>query len=267
VNYNSPDNGWEVGKKVLVNDFNEIYVCGDGDNLKIIVIKYDIMGNQQWVLNYKYQDNYTTNLTSATTDEDGNLYICGKTYVSLSRWDYLTIKVNSNGEIQWIETYNGTGDMNDGANDIVVSPNGNVYVTGTSYGNNTMTDYATIKYSQCYATSQLKSSTSGILVSHDEFETQENDNRVQKKQNATACTLYPNPNDGNMELDYYFSSGRDGKIVIRNVQGMTISQYPLMAVSRHAKINSGMLSNGIYIFSIFEGDIIVSQGKLVVVKY
>ena len=47
----------------------------------------------------------------------------------------------------WVQRYNGPGDYNDNAARLVVDGIGNVIVTGTSVGTNSLTYYTTIKYS------------------------------------------------------------------------------------------------------------------------
>jgi len=46
----------------------------------------------------------------------------------------------------WVRRYNGPGNNQDEATDLVVDDVGNVYVTGFSYGSETNMDFATIKY-------------------------------------------------------------------------------------------------------------------------
>ncbi len=79
------------------------------------------------------------------TDWQGYIYITG-TYANISTGlDYKTVKMDQQGNIKWIETYDRVGD-DDEANSVAVDYDGNVYVTGqskNSIGNN---DYCTIKY-------------------------------------------------------------------------------------------------------------------------
>ena len=46
----------------------------------------------------------------------------------------------------WVRTYNGPGNLADSATALAIDDFGNVYVTGSSYGGGTSTDYSTIKY-------------------------------------------------------------------------------------------------------------------------
>ncbi|MEO0118909.1 MAG: SBBP repeat-containing protein [candidate division WOR-3 bacterium] len=58
------------------------------------------------------------------------------------------MKYDSNGNLLWVRRYNGPADGFDWATSLFVDNNGNVYVTGYSYGLGTNFDYATIKYIQ-----------------------------------------------------------------------------------------------------------------------
>lgn len=80
-------------------------------------------------------------------DRFGNVYVTG---VAGTMYDYLTIKYNSAGQQQWVQTYNGPNNLIDWAKAIAVDDSGNVYVTGGSYkgmvGKDQDWDYVTIKY-------------------------------------------------------------------------------------------------------------------------
>jgi hypothetical protein len=61
--------------------------------------------------------------------------------------DYVTIKYDTHGNELWLRTYNGPGNSADGARQMVIDGNENVYITGESFGIGTDYDFATIKYS------------------------------------------------------------------------------------------------------------------------
>jgi uncharacterized delta-60 repeat protein len=77
-------------------------------------------------------------------DAMGNSYVAGKTFNGLNA-DFLTVKYNAAGVIQWRATTNGSANGDDLAYAIALDPAGNVYVTGSSesYG---QTDFLTVKF-------------------------------------------------------------------------------------------------------------------------
>jgi len=81
-----------------------------------------------------------------TVDGSGNVYVTGYSYNAETGNEYVTIKYDAMGGEEWVARYNGSGDGDDVAFALAVDENGNVYVTGGSYGVGTSSDYATIKY-------------------------------------------------------------------------------------------------------------------------
>jgi uncharacterized delta-60 repeat protein len=104
---------------------------------------------QEWVSRYNSSGSRWDNASSMVIDGSGNVYVTGETYtVTYSDdEDYLTIKYNSSGVQQWVKTYNGPLNSSDKAVGIAVDNSGNVYVTGSSVGNQYGDlDWVTIKY-------------------------------------------------------------------------------------------------------------------------
>jgi hypothetical protein len=75
-----------------------------------------------------------------------NVYVTGASNGSGFANDYATVKYNASGTEEWVARYNGPGNFEDSASGLVLDASGIVYVTGTSVGLGTNTDYATIKY-------------------------------------------------------------------------------------------------------------------------
>lgn len=78
-------------------------------------------------------------------DAAGNVYVTGMANDSGNGTDYITIKYNTGGVVQWIASYSGQGN-HDQAFAIFVDGLGNVYVTGESRQSTSNRDIATVKY-------------------------------------------------------------------------------------------------------------------------
>lgn len=122
------------------------YSTGVGTGYDWLTIKYDPTGTQLWEKRYNGPGNSTDVANSLDVDASGNIYVTGFTGGNGTGNDITTIKYNSTGIQQWIQTYNGPGNANDNARSLILDASGNVYITGYSAGVSSGSDYTTIKY-------------------------------------------------------------------------------------------------------------------------
>ncbi|MGH2574939.1 MAG: SBBP repeat-containing protein [Ignavibacteria bacterium] len=113
-----------------------------------VTVRYNSSnGNQQWVRTYNGTGNNEDRAYAIDIDNSDNVVVTGFTRTLPSNTDdYGTVKYDQNGNQQWDRTYNGTGNGEDRAYAIDIDGSSNVYVTGSSTGSGTNSDYATVKY-------------------------------------------------------------------------------------------------------------------------
>jgi uncharacterized delta-60 repeat protein len=143
--YNGPGNGADEATAIAVDNNGNVYVTGwswgQGTYFDYATIKYNSNGQAVWVARYNGPGNGSDWATAIAVDNNGNVYVTGRSYREGTYYNFATIKYNSNGQQLWVARYDGRVSWYEGARAIAVDNNGNVYVTGGSEG-----DYATIKY-------------------------------------------------------------------------------------------------------------------------
>lgn len=150
--YNGPGNNYDFSNAIVVDNAGNVYVTGQSkpDTLQgsddFTTIKYNSGGTQQWAASYNGSGNGFDMPTAISIDNNGNVFVTGWSEGSGTNSDYATIKYNSAGVQQWVARYNGTANLDDDAQALVLDASGNVYVTGLSYGAGSNYDYVTIKY-------------------------------------------------------------------------------------------------------------------------
>lgn len=152
--YNGPGSAHDYGYALAVDAFGYVYVTGrsansvyEPYNYDYATLKYDSQGHLLWVARYNGPGNSDDEAFALAVDSEGNLYVTGRSYGSRTRFDYATIKYNSNGNELWVARYSSPGGYHDEATALAVDTSGNVYVTGQSWGGSgTSYDYVTLKY-------------------------------------------------------------------------------------------------------------------------
>ncbi|MBI4317996.1 MAG: SBBP repeat-containing protein, partial [Chloroflexi bacterium] len=150
--YNGTANSFDGATAMAVDASGNVYVTGAsyafGSEKDFLTIKYGPTGTILW------EARYTNGTLTAgddfaraiATDASGNVYVTGSSAGPIGP-DYLTLKYDSGGTLQWAARYTTTSSASTGARALAVDGSGNVYVTGMDAGWGWGMDYLTIRYS------------------------------------------------------------------------------------------------------------------------
>ena len=148
--YNGPGNNEEYVSATAVDGSGNVYVTGyskgSGTDYDYATIKYYSNGDTAWVRRYNGLGNLDDAANGLAVDGSGNVYVTGASYGLGTSYDYATIRYLPNGDVAWVQRYNGPGNLDDDAIAVAVDDSNYVYVTGNSKVSDTNWDYATIKY-------------------------------------------------------------------------------------------------------------------------
>ena len=144
------DSNIDVMYGMEIDNNENIYLTGQTGpfgHSKIVTLKYDKFGSEQWVSIYNgipttlgFFDNVSTQLV---LDNQNNVYITGTSNGITTGSDFVTLKYNNLGAFQWDIRYGETLPGFDKAYSLSVDNNKNVYTIGGS-----LNDIVTVKYSQ-----------------------------------------------------------------------------------------------------------------------
>ncbi len=155
--YDGPGHNLDHASAIAIDNAGNVYVTGwsrssnDYGSEDYCTIKYNTNGIVQWVARYDGAVNadcyYYDYAKAISVDASGNVYVTGESWGNdILNGDYLTVKYNSSGVLQWAKRYNGPSSKEDFASSLSLDAGGNVYVTGKSFQNGKGFDMLTVKY-------------------------------------------------------------------------------------------------------------------------
>ncbi|HEV2705290.1 MAG TPA: hypothetical protein VGV59_05160 [Pyrinomonadaceae bacterium] len=138
--YNGPANCCESSPFVALDASGNVFITGRSTTTRtspggpfnddIATVKYDAQGNQQWARRFDAPGMSTDTPQDIQADAQGNVIITGHAVVSGGDMQFVTLKYNPNGDLQWARF---AGEANgDHALALDIDAQGNVYVTGRS---------------------------------------------------------------------------------------------------------------------------------------
>lgn len=109
-------------------------LSGTGTNYDYMLLKYNPAGIFQWSRTYGSPINNDEDPSGIAIDASGAVYVTGKSDVSTSATvnDFLTLKYDSSGTLQWSYSFSGTAAISDDIPEAIAVSGSNIYVAGGS---------------------------------------------------------------------------------------------------------------------------------------
>lgn len=148
--YNGPADEHDEARAIAIDNNGNVCVTGGSTGINtstdFTTVKYNTNGETLWTCRYNGPSNGADWANAIAIDVDNNVYVTGYSQDLANDYDYVTVKYDASGSLQWVVRYNGPDNGYDEAKAITLDTDANVYVTGLSTGVGSFTDYATIKY-------------------------------------------------------------------------------------------------------------------------
>jgi len=123
-----------IARSIAYGLDDHVYVCGEefigAGNTDFVLARIDTGGNEQWVYRYDGPANAYDRGYTMTYGSNNKVYAGGSHMVKWPQTDMFVISIDTAGNEQWLYTYNGPGEYNDGAHDVIYGLDGNLYIAG-----------------------------------------------------------------------------------------------------------------------------------------
>lgn len=138
---------------VIAADGASVFLVGrsvvQNHNSDFLVVKYDTAGNRLWERFFNGPGSSTDDPRDAAATPDGGVVVTGGVWNGGERLDYATVKYTGDGSLAWAAYHAGDGRFlfnDDSGDDVAVTPQGDVVVSGFSTPAIGGSDVLTFKY-------------------------------------------------------------------------------------------------------------------------
>lgn len=150
--FNTFNSNNDYGVTVSDDNLGNIYVAGTTDNstltnFDVVILKYNSTGTLLWSAFYNSPFNLNDIATSIKIDDNGNVFVGATSLGTTTNFDFLALKFNSSGVLQWSSRYDFAS-LIEIPISIDIDNLGNVFLSGASASSTNNWDYTIAKFSQ-----------------------------------------------------------------------------------------------------------------------
>ncbi|MDQ3021550.1 MAG: SBBP repeat-containing protein [Bacteroidota bacterium] len=140
--YNGPENYIDFSYDIAGDSEGNVYVTGVSNEF-YATIKYNSTGQELWVRRETVRHGRAEFIA---VDDSGNVYITGyRQRINTFNRDVVTIKYNSQGTLQWLQSYSVPKSIDNYPRDMCIDNLSNIYITGYTV-DSVHREYITVKY-------------------------------------------------------------------------------------------------------------------------
>ncbi len=149
--FSTPGARFDRGNALMLDPNGDVIIVGQAESATtladVLVIRYAPDGTQQWLTTHSSAGAHTDRGIAAVLAPDGGILVTGDTIVQSPNVDFLTLRVEANGDVAWVRTF-GEAAMNaDRGISIAVNGLGIAYAAGSSRTTAGNDDFRIVAYS------------------------------------------------------------------------------------------------------------------------
>lgn len=233
--YDSPSHKDDYARSMVIDNALNVIVTGTSvganSNMDFCTVKYNSNGAQQWVQRYNGPANNIDFANSLSIDSFNNIYACGYSFGTGTRYDFCILKYSPEGTQQWTERYNSSYNSDDFLEDFLLTGPTTFYAAGHSMGASN-DDIFLVKYSQSIGIQYISS---------------------QLPREYSLSQNYPNPFNPVTKIRFNIPYNAFVKITVYDMTGKLISHLvddELTAGTYETSWNAEQYSSGVYYYKL-----------------